>query len=48
MIYQKYGKSVYFFLLSLCREPIPEEELTQETMLPLYADNVCSRESALH
>lgn len=31
-IYQKYGKAVYYFLLSLSRDEALSEELTQETM----------------
>lgn len=33
MIYQEHGNGVYFFLLSLCRDAVLAEELTQETML---------------
>ncbi|MDR1002562.1 MAG: RNA polymerase sigma factor [Oscillospiraceae bacterium] len=32
-IYEQYGKRVYYFLLSLCRDEDLAEELTQETML---------------
>jgi len=32
-IYQQYGKTVYFFLLSLSHDEMLSEELTQETML---------------
>lgn len=32
-IYREYGKAVYFYLLSLCRDASLAEELTQETML---------------
>lgn len=31
-IYQQYGKTVYYFLLSLSRDEMLSEELTQETM----------------
>ena len=31
-IYQQYGKTVYFFLLSLTQNESLSEELTQETM----------------
>ena len=31
-LYREYGKTVYFFLLSLCRNESLAEELTQETM----------------
>ena len=33
IIYQEHGKTIYFFLLSLCKDTALAEELTQETMV---------------
>jgi len=35
-IYDEYAKTVYYFLLSRCRNPHLAQDLTQETFLRAY------------